>query len=433
MGYIVTAILLIIGIFCHKSQKTWICPEVLFCYEWALISFLASLRLFGLYEASWRTWIIILIGSFSFVIGCSGGRMIKVNTYGIEKADSYKRNIISERAFWIFSAVIVIYMIPDFVQSIHYMRLGISLGDIRDASVAGQDIIEGYTRRKNALWEYVGLCTSVMNLLVTGYGILEYIKGSQKNFRYIATVMIITLMQAFAYGGRFGIAYVIIELLVCMNLNKVTGRDLFSAMSAQLKHKIKRIVILLAVVIVIITLIRGAETTDLLRKYYRYICGDIIFFDQHLKKMDSESLLSCSFAGFYGLWAVVLPIFNRFGISYPQLYLDTINEVMDGQTFLKIGDGLVTNAFITPFYHLYADFRMPGVILGMMFFGVIAGVLYKKVILRRDGYSVVSYLIVAQMIFKSLQMYPFTSKIYMLALVVIWILGTNVRFTLGRR
>ena len=146
--------------------------------------------------------------------------------------------------------------------------------------------------------------------------------------------------------------------------------------------------------------------------------------------MDGKSLLSCSFSGFYGLWAVVLPILNRFGISYPQLYLDTISEVMDGQTSLRIGDGLVTNAFITPFYHLYADFRIPGVILGMMFFGIVTGVLYKKVILRRDGYSVVSYLIATQFVFKSLQMYPFASKIYVLAFGVIWILGKNIRITI---
>ena len=356
--------------------------------------------------------------------------MIKVNTYDIEENNSNGRNIISERAFWIFAAIIVLYTISDLAQSIHYMRLGVSLGDIRSASVAGQDMVEGYTRREGALWEYVGLCTSVMNLLVTGYGILEYIKDSQNNFKYIATVMIVTLMQAFAYGGRFGLAYVIIELLVCMNLNKVTGRDLISAMSVRLRRNVKRIVILLVAVIVIVTLIRGAETADLLKKYYRYICGDIIFFDLHLERMDGKSLLSCSFAGFYGLWAVVLPILNRFGISYPQLYLDTISEVMDGQTFLRIGDGLVTNAFITPFYHLYADFRIPGVILGMMFFGIVTGVLYKKVILRRDGYSVVSYLIAAQAIFKSLQMYPFASKIYVLAFVVIWILGKNIRITI---
>ena len=427
MGYIVATVLLMIGIFYHRKSKTWACPETLFCYEWALISFLASLRLFGLYEASWHTWIIILIGSVSFVIGCSGGRMIKV------KINSTGRNIISERVFWIFAAIIILYTIPDLVQSIHYMRLGVSLGDIRNASVAGQDMVEGYTRREGALWEYVELCTSVMNLLVTGHGILEYIKDSKKNFKYIATVMIITLMQTFAYGGRFGLAYVIIELLVCMNLNKVTGKNLISVMSVRLKRNIKRIVILLVAVIVIVTLIRGAEATDLLKKYYRYICGDIIFFDLHLERMDGQSLMSCTFAGFYGFWAVVLPILNRLGINYPQLYMDTINEVMDGQTFLQIGDGLATNAFITPFYHLYADFRMPGVILGMMFFGMIAGVLYKKVKLRKDGYSVVCYLIVTQVIFKSLQMYPFASKIYVLAFVVIWILGKNIRITLRRK
>lgn len=433
MGYIVAAALLIVGIFCHRKAKTWACPEALFCYEWALISFLASLRLFGLYEASWFTWIIILIGSVSFVVGCSVGRKIKVNTYGIEEANSVKKDIITDRTFWIFAAVIIVYMIPSLVQSIHYMRLGVSLGDIRNASVAGLDTVEGYVRREGAVWEYIDLAISVMDLLVMGHGIYEYIIGGQKNFKYIAAVLFIALIKTFSNGGRFVLAYMIIELLACMSINKIFGRDFISAMSVRLRRNVKRIVVLLAAVIVIVTLIRGAETAELLKKYYRYICGNIIFFDLHVERMEGSSLLSCSFAGFYGLWAVVLPILNRFGISYPQLYLDTINEVMDGQTFLRIGDGLITNAFITPFYHLYADFRLPGVILGMMFFGIIAGVLYKMVMLRKDGYSVVSYLIVTQVIFKTLQMYPFASKIYVFAFLVIWILGKNIRITLRRR
>ncbi len=431
MGYIVSAGLLLMGIWCHRNQRTWACPEALFCYEWALISFLASLRLFGLYEASWYTWIVILIGSISFIIGCLVGQMFKVKTYGIVEDSSVDRNIISERAFWIFAAVIIIYTSSDLFQSIHYMRLGVSLGDIRNASVGMDDVVEGYTRRQGALWEYIGLCVSVMSLLVTGYGIYEYIKGGQNKVRYIATVMIITLMQAFSYGGRFGLAYVIIELFVCMNINKVTGNTLISRMSVRRRKSVKKIAVLLAVVIVVITLIRGAEAGEVVKKYYRYICGDIIFFDLHLKKINAQSLWSCSFAGFYGWWAVILPILNRFGIGYPQIYLDTLNEIMDGQTFMKIGDGLVTNAFITPFYHPYADFRILGVILGMMFFGNIAGVLYKKVMLRRDGYSVISYLIIAQTIFKSLQLYPFSSKIYVLAFAIIWLSDKNFKFSLG--
>ena len=120
MGYIVSAGLLLMGIWCHRNQRTWACPEALFCYEWALISFLASLRLFGLYEASWYTWIVILIGSISFIIGCLVGQMFKVKTYGIVEDSSVDRNIISERAFWIFAAVIIIYTSSDLFQSIHY-------------------------------------------------------------------------------------------------------------------------------------------------------------------------------------------------------------------------------------------------------------------------------------------------------------------------
>lgn len=426
MGYIVTVDLLLLGVFFHRKQGTWACPEALFCYEWTLISFLASLRLFGLYEASWHTWIIIYVGSISFVVGCCGGRMTNVNTNHIEKGDICDKKIISDRMFWIFAATIVIYTIPGLMQSIHYMRLGISLGDIRNASV-GMGTIQGYTNRTGALWEYIDYGISVMELLVTGYGISEYIKSVKNDgYKYILTVMIIAIIRAFAYGGRFGLAYVIIEILVCMNLNRITRSNLFSRVAVKQHRRVKVIVLLLVLIIVVVTLIRGAETSELLKKYYRYICGNVVFFDLHVQEMSMQSVWSFTFAGFYGFWAFVLPILHGLGFDYPQIYLDTISQIMDGQTFRRIGDGLSTNAFITPFYHLYADFRMPGVILGMMLFGWIAGLLYKKCLVNRDNYSVVCYLILTQMIFKSLQTYPFASKTYVLFFVVIWILGKRI-------
>lgn len=428
MGFIVAFILLIIGVYFHKKNKTWACPEVLFCYEWTLISFLASLRLFSLYEASFRTWAIILIGSIFFVIGCCGGYKTKGKVHGVEGINSEKK-IVTDKMFWLLAVLIILYTIPDLSESIHYMRLGISLDDIRSASV-GLDTVQGYTKRTGAFWEYIDTGISVMELLVTGYGITEYIKGNKNNNKYILIVLVITLMRAFAYGGRFGIAYVIIELLVCLKLSNGT---FLSKMSFKLKKRAKWIVASLIMAIILITLFRGAAMSDLVKKYYRYICGNIVFFDLHVKEMSMDSMWSFTFAGFYGFWSLILPILNGLGIRYPKIYLNTTSQIMDGQTFRRIGDSLWTNAFITPFYHLYADFRLMGVILGMLLFGFVAGVFYKKYQLNRDNYSIACYLIMTQMIFKSLQTYPFATKIYFLVFIVFLLKEKNVKIKLGVR
>ena len=100
---------------------------------------------------------------------------------------------------------------------------------------------------------------------------------------------------------------------------------------------------------------------------------------------------------------------------------------MDTQTYREIGDELVTNAFITPFYHLYADFRWIGVIVGMFLFGAVAGYLYKKAKYYMDGTQIVYYLIISQMIFKTLQTYPLTMKEYIFALAAMIFLGGRHR------
>lgn len=431
MGYLVAVILFGIGGYVHYQSRTWTKPEVLFCYEFGIISLLASFRLYGLYPAGTLTWIIILIGTISFVVGCSIGKHLKISGMQSECDTVYPSQLMSDSVFWMLVAIITVYMFSDFLQSLRYMRTGISLGDIRNASV-GLESIDGYTRRTGALWEYIGLGISELELFVGAVGIVKFLQDIRGNYRFIIGVLFIEILRSLTYGGRFGLAYIIIELLVGMSLSRlIQGRGI--QLSMKVKRRIRTIVLLLIGMIVFITIIRGAETNEILKKYYRYICGDVIFFDLHVKRMSLDSFWAIGYAGFYGFWAVILPILNSLGISYPQAYLTTVSTVMDGQTFMRIGDGLVTNAFITPFYHLYADFRLLGVILGMMAFGIIAGYLYKKALQRKDVYSLACYLIIAQMIFKSLQTYPFASKTYAVALIIIWLVGNRWKIGFKRK
>lgn len=82
MGYLVSGILLLLAWILYKKNETIAAPEVLLCAEWSFISFLASLRLFGLYDVSWLTWMIVLVGSVSFLFGISFGKRIKVKFAG---------------------------------------------------------------------------------------------------------------------------------------------------------------------------------------------------------------------------------------------------------------------------------------------------------------------------------------------------------------
>lgn len=422
MGYLVSGILLFLAWILYKKNETIAAPEVLFCIEWGFISFLASLRLFGLYDVSWLTWLIVLIGSISFLFGVSFGKKIKVK-YSINEektGGNIDGFLMSKKCFWILLAIMTIYVLYDFSQTYQYLVAGYSLGQIREASVGMSEIV-GYNRRTGALAEYIELIIGVVELLVVASGITYFISDVKKNYKIMLGVLLFETLYALTNGGRYRLAYIIIETLVGYFMYKsIQGRMQLEIPKA-LKRWIKRILVFIIVMILIITLMRGAETSELLQKYYRYICGNMVFLDVHIKKLNEMGYWSVSYAGLYGFWSVILPILNNLGITYPINYLETITRVMDTQTFQKIGENLVTNAFITPFYHIYADFRWIGLVIGIFIFGSIAGNVYKKARYYADGKHIAFYLILAQMIFKTLQTYPFASKNYVVVLVLIFI------------
>lgn len=423
LGFIVAGTLLLIGyLLCLK--KTITDPATLFCLEWGFISLLAAMRLFTLYEASAKTWCIILVGSVFFVLGVCFGEKIRIRTSVANEMDVMQKHssLMSNRFFWLIVVILFIRIAINFRQTIAFMINGYSLGAIREASV-GMTEIDGYSRSTGAFAEYGNLILDTLSLFVIAHGIESGVFDLRKNRNKLVAVFALTIMQSLTDGGRFILAYFAIELLFCYAMYKSQFRHAVGKMSRKMKKIIKRLVFVLGVAIIGVTLIRGARAAELVKKYYRYICGNIVFFDLHVKDLDSSGFLSYSFAGLYGFWAVVLPILNRLGIGFPNIYLETISNVMNGQTFRQIGNSMSTNAFITPFYHIYADGRLFGVILGMFLFGVIAGLIYKKARRYKNGAYTAIYLVVVQMVFKTLQTYPFATKIYVLAFFAIWILN----------
>ena len=69
MGCLISLFLLLVGMIEYHLHKTWAAPSVLFSLFWMLVSFFASLRLFGLNDVGINTWLIIAIGVLSFVVG----------------------------------------------------------------------------------------------------------------------------------------------------------------------------------------------------------------------------------------------------------------------------------------------------------------------------------------------------------------------------
>ena len=433
MGYLVSLLLFAVGLLLHNTRKTWAAPDVFYCYLWGAISFFASLRLFSMYGASEKTWGIILVGSVAFLIGVAFANRvaIKGTTQATQAAlaleHSEEVSFMKKRTFWIFTGLLYIPAIVGFVQTMQLLFSGHTLDEIRLASY-GITQITGFAERSGYAWELFDSIQAGVEMLVIATGIHYFVLDIKKNYTCIIAVMGLTILGSLTDGGRFGLAYTTIELLACFSIYKSLGKKAGFTWSKKAKRTVSALVLVMIVVLLVVTFMRGVEIGELLQKYYRYFCGSVVFFDKHVQQLEASGFWSYGFAGLYGYWIKILPLLNAvFGMPYPETYLTAGSEVLDLQTHIAIGEGMYTNAFVTPFYALYADLRWIGVILGMFAFGVLAGCIYKKAKRNAGDRAVVAYLVIIQMIFKMLQMYPLTNTDYAIVLVLILIFGRRYK------
>lgn len=400
MGFIVSIILLILAISCHKKTGCWYSPGALFCYMWSAITFFSSLHLYGMYQSSDKVYLIILVGTISFVLGvggCKEGQRTKI-TYS-----PATQSFVSKHLFWFLLFVLLLLKIKPFIQSVALQMAGVDLQTIR------LDVFEGGKTIKDLL---IGVAVSVAGPIVEAMGIVYFLRDIRKNLFFFFAIMLIALMQSVIDGGRFGIAFVIVELGVGYSFFKDSDNSSFSDLK-KYKRWIVFFVLLLVAAIVALTLLRGTEVDEIMKKYYRYFCGDVIFFDLHIPALEQGPLYPLG-TGLWGFWSQFFPLMHSFGFDYPSWYLNAANSVMQTQDFFQIGDDLFTNAFSTPFYYLYADLRIVGVIVGMYVFGFYACYFYNHAKSDNSNKYIAIYLLVCQMIFMTIFFYPFTNTGYVL-------------------
>ncbi len=409
MGTTVSIILFIIAIILHKRRGTWVAPDVFFCYEWAIITFMASLCLFGLYEASDLAWTIILVGCLSFVFGTY---IVIPQKSKLKVTKITEDEFFDERTFWIIVIFTCIFSFLELYQSIGFLEQGYSIGDVREARYGG-DTVSGIEHSNSGINWIINMVSPVLKLIIFAAGVQFYILKKER--RYLYAVAIIALMQAFTDGGRVIVLYFILDIIVCAILY---GKEKELIKVWKRPEAILVIIIGLSAV-VLLSIMRGVEEEGFVEKGYRYLCGNVVFFDLHLDKFNGNLPLFYVYNSFQGLWFILFPLLHIFlGIEQPPLAIMAVNYINDTQDRLYIGMDKMTNAFITPFYHLYADGRMAGVIIGMVLLGILAGYVYKMVKKNPTGRNVVFYLLIFQMVFKTFHYYPFVYQGYVLAVLL---------------
>lgn len=421
MGYLITILLLFIAIIEYRIHKTWVAPSVCFSSLWAIISFAASLQFYNLNSVNLKTWVVIIIGVFSFALGTK----IKFKMWHTEIKNAQAGvwdEYLSPKTFWILFAVVGISLLNEAGQAVRLMQSGISLSDIRRASF-GIIELEHYTYVQGFyanMWRH--LMYAIETILIAD-GIEVYLRNTRKNWVYIVASIFLVLGEAIGSGGRWILLIFLIEFFACRTM--LVHRDVVKKMT--ISSKIKRngtlISIIVTVIIVIVFSQINAERgiMNLGNHIYSYLCGCIPLLDLKLKDVDQIGIYSFGYAGGYGLWCFAIPAVRRLtGFAFP-LFGDVVDQVMTGQEVRNIGSGRF-NAFTTCFYYLYADFRFLGVFFGMLLYGIVAGNMFRSRHLNHSSISLAPYLIIFQMLFLSIQIYVFGSADNVFAFIIMMII-----------
>ncbi|MCI8724966.1 MAG: oligosaccharide repeat unit polymerase [Hungatella sp.] len=438
MGGYIAAAFLAIAIIRILKDKTLIAPDVIFTIEWFLICGLASLQLYEFYEVGSKTWLMVLIGGLSYCVGVRlSASKIGLNVKSGEHISHNKRtreikNDSLKYIFWILGIIILTVRVYNLYRTRIYIEMGYTLAEIRAASYGAFDI-PGFRRSSTGIMVLVRKIFDALNTIVIAEGVYLSIFSAKKDYRPIMVSFLITIMSSLSDGGRFGLVYLFIEIIVCIFLERKKER---LAVSNYKKRKKRSwmfyilIGVLLIGMVFGVTAMRGRTGDVAIEHLYLYLCGDAILLDRHIGFLESSDM-SYGFSGLYGITTIVLPILKHMGIPYPKKYLDVGAIIEQAAIPKKIGTHSVMNAFVTPYYYLYADFRWVGIIIGMILFGIVSGNYYNRAVNDKNHFNIIIYLIISQMIFKTVHQYYLSSSDYVIILFIALIVR-KFRFTLHK-
>lgn len=419
MGYISALICAFVAVLClikHKEDS----PLFLYSAEWCVLSILPAIKLYGLYEIELFTWVLVIVGFLSYALGVvlrkkyiitiNGKRPFRVLKQGFGEFKIFKDHI--------YISLVIILYITDlfyFFQSLLLMRSGISMADIRAASYGLGDFkgYKGIGLNSGGVLTYIYILKEALTHIIIAIGIYRFLDDTKRGKKFLFISLGLVVLIAFSNGSRFDIAYVILQLIF--------GLKLFNK-KIELPKKIKKSVRLLLICgvigIVFISIKRGVDS--IFKTFYYYLASPVALLNIDLPKVVENSIYSFPYAAFAGFFAIAWPFFNKLGLHYTPRYLRSLNESVNAtQAWVQIGDSLWSNAFVTPYYYLFSDARWIGLIVGMVFLGYFSQHIYINANNSLNEINTVYYLLVIEMLFRTLYQYPFTSAVNAMEIILL--------------
>lgn len=206
--------------------------------------------------------------------------------------------------------------------------------------------------------------------------IYVYYSFETKQYKYLIYSFLNVILITLISGGRYALMLILYTVLILWLTGQINiGQDTFII---KYKNKLKKIILLIVVVMFAITLKRGQA---ILNNVYMYFSGSLSFLDYILENPSSFAL-DKPLHGYLTFGAIVEPVvlfLKVIGLTTAKVPSYEFNIYC--QNYYNIGANgyhILFNANTSVLYYFIRDFGFFGVIIGALFFGIVATYSYNR-------------------------------------------------------
>lgn len=383
-----------------------------FCIMWFLVCFLSSLRLFGMKDFSNTPYVIIGVGSISFIIGYlifgykSYKKSYKIGTKTIGNKITHKSYKINYYVFEVLSISAFVFFLSVAIRALIILSLGFTYSNVRSM----------YQNQIPGMWvsdlELVLLNRIMIPYIYAVIPIGLYLIFRKEIKTHQVVILVLTLLfYVFGSASRAVLVYIILDILTLGFLFKVE-------LPKKFKKTIRKVFLAGIAVVVIITALRAKNSgLSAINSLYCYMTLCVPLLDRWIDYLNAIGTKTYGMATLLGAFSSVDIFYTRIGISIPLKDVTTALIDLTEHQFIEVFAGKGYNAFVTCFYYFYMDFRMFGVSLLSFITGAIYGKYYKQINTEINLKNICIYLLLLQGLFKMMVRWEFGAAQFVLSFV----------------